>query len=212
MKKERPDFSLPPPLWAFGHHATIARDLNTGLPVFKGLKEYLTAIPGSLPLEGIVIDDLDLEHNYAFTLDRAFFEDNELDLYHQQGFTLTQVSGSGFPSHGRWEKDAALDLLNGLKVQTLDSKDYKGQDENGEVVYTDYSKADSSKFVTKLVTDFVTNARTDKSVVGVQLKRNEVSKQECKVESCFVDYQDLPAGTWYIHKPGNLDMTINTFF
>jgi len=48
--------------------------------------------------------------------------------------------------------------------------------------------------------------------VGVRLARNEISLERCTLETCYMNFADYPASSWYIHKPGNLPMTINTLF
>jgi len=48
--------------------------------------------------------------------------------------------------------------------------------------------------------------------VGVHLARNEISLERCTLETCYMNFADYPASSWYIHKPGNLQMTINTLF
>ena len=48
--------------------------------------------------------------------------------------------------------------------------------------------------------------------VGVNLARNEISLKRCTLESCYINFQDFPASSWNIRKPGNLPMTINTLF
>jgi len=45
---------------------------------------------------------------------------------------------------------------------------------------------------------------------GVQLKRNEISDVYCKDGQCFKDTYDSLNTNW-VAKPGNNDMTMNTF-
>jgi hypothetical protein len=180
--------------------------------MFKGIKELLTAIPESMPLDGLVLNEADLDHQLSYTLDPAFFNQFDMDLYHQQGFTLTQISGSGLPAHDKWPAAAPLTATKGQFIQTMDDKPFTGYDDNGKVNYLDYSQVGSSQIVADQFNGFVKECRTDKSVLGVQLKRNEISVQECSVGSCFIDYTQLPVATWYIHKPGSFDMTVDTLF
>ena len=78
------------------------------------------------------------------------------------------------------------------------------------MVFVDYSKDEAADLAGLFIHNF--RSTFGQSKVGVSLLSNEVSLSHCTIESCYVNYNNLPIATWYIHKPGNLLMTINTLF
>lgn len=96
-----------------------------------------------------------------------------------------------------------------LSIQTLNGKHYLGDSIDGKVYYVDYSNPDSTQITYQLREDFTNEMRSDK--FGIQSIRNEISKELCTYESCYPNYQSMPAESWLNVKPGNNRMTVNTF-
>lgn len=200
------NITLPPPAWAFGHHITLPSDLKA-----SNLSEFLDVIKlvTKFPMEGLYLEKGDLEKEVSYTLDSTRFGRGSLSYLKAQNLTIMGVSRSGYSLEDPIFNRSKFINDSGIYVKTLHGGKYTGLDINGKVIYIDYSMNDSAVLVGQQMDEFSKAIGGVK--YGVSLKSNEVSKQFCTAESCYTEYHHLPERSWFIQKPGNIEMSLDTF-
>ena len=114
---------------------------------------------------------------------------------------------------GQVPNDPVIKLIQqkNYEVRNLEGKVFEAYGNNGNLVFIDYSISQVSEVAQLMYTEFQEDSGFTHRV-GVHLADNEVSLPRCTVGSCYMSFAGVPSDSWYIHKPGNLPMTVNTFY
>lgn len=97
--------------------------------------------------------------------------------------SLITISNPGFPLSGRFNDDQLIKFIleRNLPVQTLDNRPYVGFDVAGKVVYLDYERADVKAVIGNLTNTLFEESQLTTEKFGVNLMRNEISRQMCTI-------------------------------
>ncbi|CDW91804.1 maltase-intestinal-like [Stylonychia lemnae] len=168
-----------------------------------------------LPIEGFVLNMDSLDGYKSMTFNQTKYTNLQQDLAYlsQNNMKIFQISKSGFSTT---VNDSYFNYIleQNLSIRApfpdySDNKPQYGYDQQGQVIYVDYSLDQSSQLLSNMINDFSLKYNLQNQY-GVQLKNNEISDVFCKDGMCYKEDYD-GRNIYWIAKPGNIEMTMNTF-
>eukprot|EP00347_Sterkiella_histriomuscorum_P006383 403352970 len=182
------------------------------------MKEYVQQFKNSTqqpPLEGLMLSMDSLDGFQSMSFNETNYSSIRDDLYfmQQNGLKIFQIQKSGvsIENLNDYLKFIFSNNLTISGVAGTDQQNLTGIDEQGSVIYVDYSVSTSQQYIDLVVNDFMKNYSFDETQFGIQLKRNEISNLYCSEGGiCFKEQFDQDNINW-VGKPGNTQMTLNSF-